>query len=654
MRPHRIPEMLARHAVATTIAAVAAFWLAALSLIAVVRYDGDFRAMLCLGDLVRHPTALDGVTRNSPHGYDGQYYAALATDPLLLHEATITFLDAPAYRATRVLVPALAWVLSLGHAVTATHLYLWLNWALALVAVCVIVVWLHGDGRPLWWSGALALSAGLVVSMVRATPDAAALALLLAALLLQHRRRTAWAIAALALAVLARETSLLALPPMAWAELQRRRPIAAIAFLSAPLAAFLAWQSRFWFLFGFHAEGTGNFSIPFSWLPAKLARFAADGRAVNWMELWGVLAIVAAMACFVVLLSRPRELDAVGWTFVAFAALGLFLNEKIYGEAYSYARVLIALPFLAAVLPARPGGDGTRRFLLRAVIVLFALSGVVALRGELRSHHFREARSRRTAPSAPLASMPILPDPEPESPPAAIADEAAAPALYLLPAARIGGHDNARWRTELIIENPSTSPARVHAELLLAGRDNAHPPKKEIALAAGGRWFSDDALGELFGADGAGALRIRSDRPEVRARLRTFDAARKAPRGPFLEGRPESAALGPGRPAVLDNLASDPAEKTRKRSNVGLLNLGTERAEVELILRGADGAVRGVTALNLRPLEFRQLNDVFPALGVREAAVGPVTVATATPGAAILAYATVVRRQPASVSYVLP
>ena len=37
-----------------------ALWLAALGLIAAVRYDGDFRAMLCLGELVRHPAALDG------------------------------------------------------------------------------------------------------------------------------------------------------------------------------------------------------------------------------------------------------------------------------------------------------------------------------------------------------------------------------------------------------------------------------------------------------------------------------------------------------------------------------------------------------------------------------------------------------------------
>jgi hypothetical protein len=334
--------------------------------------------------------------------------------------------------------------------------------------------------------------------------------------------------------------------------------------------------------------------------------------------------------------------------------LGLFLNEKIYGEAYSYARVLIALPFLAVVSLGSQTGR-LRRLLLQAVVVLFALVGIEALRGELRAVHFRAMQERRAAPAAADGSLPVLPEPTPtEAVPPAVMGFAHSPALLLLPAARISGHDNARWRTELVIENPSPGPVRVRLELLLAGRDNARPGAKEVALEGRGRLISEDALGDLFAAQGAGAIRVRSDGPPVRARLRTYDAARKAPRGPFLEGRPESAALGPGRPAVLANLASDPSERTRKRCHVGLLNVGTARAEVELILRGADGAVRGVTSLTLRPLEFRQLNDVFPVLGIREAAVGSITVATGTPGAAILAYATVVRREPAGVSYVIP
>jgi len=639
--------------VPAAVAAVAALWLVALGLIAAVRYDGDFRAMLCLGELVRHPAALDGVSRNSAHGYDGQYYAALATDPLLRRAETIGYLDAPAYRATRVLVPGLAWSLSLGDARAATHLYLWLTWGLSLAGIGIVAGWLHGDGRHLGWIPALAVSAGLVISMVRATPDAAALALLLAALFLQHRGRTWWAVAALAAAVLARETSLLALPPMAWVELRQRRRAAAVAMLAVPAAAFLAWQSRFWFLFGLHAEGTGNFSAPFSWLPAKLARAAADGGGVNWMELWGLLAVAASMACLVALLLRPRELGAAEWTFVAFAVLGVFLNEKIYGEAYSYARVLIALPFLAVISLGRQRGR-VRRALLGAVAVLFALSGVVALRGELRSHHFREARARRASSAAAPASLPVLPDAEPGSTTPSAASGATAHDLFLLPAARIGGHDGARWRTELVVENPTGAAASVRLELLLAGRNDVPPPAKEISVAPRGRFASDDALGDLFGIDGAGALRVRPDAAAVRARLRTFDAARKAPRGSYLPARSPADALGPGKPAVLANLASDPSAKSRKRSNVGLLNLSPVRADVELILRDPDGAVRGVTSVALKPLEFRQLNDVFPTLGVREAAVGSITVATGTEGAALLAYATVVRREPAGVTYVLP
>jgi hypothetical protein len=229
-----------------------------------------------------------------------------------------------------------------------------------------------------------------------------------------------------------------------------------------------------------------------------------------------------------------------------------------------------------------------------------------------------------------------------------------APAMVLLPAARIDGHDSARWRTELVIENRSPSTARVTVELLLAGEDNAAPPAKELTIEAGGRFVSEDAVGELFAADGAGALRVQSGGGPVQARLRTYDAARKAPRGHFLDAVPETAGFGPGRAALLRNLANDPDPDTRKRTNVGLLNLGAVAIEVEIALRDESGKPLGKKALWLRPREFRQVNDIFSELDADRSPGGSAEVTTATPGGSLLAYAAVVRKQPAGVTYVTP
>ena len=47
-------------------------------------------------------------------GYDGQMFLSLAFDPLMNHEGTITALDNPRYRAKRILLPALAYLLGFG------------------------------------------------------------------------------------------------------------------------------------------------------------------------------------------------------------------------------------------------------------------------------------------------------------------------------------------------------------------------------------------------------------------------------------------------------------------------------------------------------------------------------------------------------------
>ncbi len=229
-----------------------------------------------------------------------------------------------------------------------------------------------------------------------------------------------------------------------------------------------------------------------------------------------------------------------------------------------------------------------------------------------------------------------------------------APAQVLLPAARINGHDGARWRTELVIENRSASVAHITLALLLAGRDNRAAPVKEVAIEAGGRLASEDALGDLFAADGAGALRLWAAGAPVQARLRTYDAAKKAPRGHFLDAVPEAAGFRIGRTAVLRNLANDPDPDTRKRTNLGLLNVSAVAIDVEISLRDQSGKPLGKKALRLRPWEFKQVNDIFDELDAGSSPGGSATVATATPGGSLLAYAAVVRRQPAGVTYVTP
>ena len=83
------------------------------------------------------------------------------------------------------------------------------------------------------------------------------------------------------------------------------------------------------------------------------------------------LAIGAVLLAIVAVLALPRPWSAVAWTYAGFAALALVLNIRVYDDAWSFGRVLAAMPVLVAVLP------GGRAVL--AVPAAFAIAGCALL-----------------------------------------------------------------------------------------------------------------------------------------------------------------------------------------------------------------------------------------------------------------------------------
>ena len=326
------------------------FWTLVVVVLACGHYAGDIRGLLCVGEEAYLPAAFETVPRSGPSGYDGQQYAALATDPLLRDFDTTRAFDAPVYRAGRILIPLLAWLLALGHASPAIVAYQLLCWGLGVAAVFVVARWLAAEGRSPWWALPLVCSAGLAAAMMRSTPDAAALALMLAALFLHARGRFVPAVVMAVAAVLARETSYLAALAIAFEELWRRRVARAAAFVLIPLVPLAAWHLYLRSVLGPPRPlGVSRFTTPFAWVPEKLpVVFAASG--ISWQEVFGLLAIAATTVAFILVASRPTTWAAPELAFLAFGALGLVLTDRVYVETWGYARI----PDRAAV-PRRAG-----------------------------------------------------------------------------------------------------------------------------------------------------------------------------------------------------------------------------------------------------------------------------------------------------------
>lgn len=143
-------------------------------------------------------------------GYDGQFYAQLAVDPLLQSPEIENALDAPAYRARRILLSWTAYVFGFGRpdwilqAYVVQHLVIW------LVVAVILCRWFPPASflNLCLWVGCM-FNPGMVFSVHGALPDGSGMLLLtLAVIAIENDapRRAAWTVG---IAALAKETNLL-------------------------------------------------------------------------------------------------------------------------------------------------------------------------------------------------------------------------------------------------------------------------------------------------------------------------------------------------------------------------------------------------------------------------------------------------------------
>lgn len=366
---------------------VAAFlgWSFFILIVADGRYAGDIRGFLCLGEYTPHPGALAAAPKTSRDGYDGQFYAALATDPFMRNHETVAAMDNPAFRGSRLMIPLLAWILSLGNAGVAVYIYQFLCWTLGIAAVVLVARMLGEDGRCPAWALILILSGGLAASLIRTTPDAATVAFILAALWFHRRGRFGAALGFVMAAVLSREIAAIVALGLAVAELRERKFLRSVAFVAAPAAVWLGWKvyMQIWLGTAFTA-GENIFGSLFSWVARKIGEIIYGLVASPSMEIAGLLALAASLVGLAAVASQKSRWTAPEYTFLGFSVLIPLMSYSVYIEAWGYTRILIVLPFLA-ILVAERQKSAWRRWSLRSVAIAYTIVGVIMLTGELRA-----------------------------------------------------------------------------------------------------------------------------------------------------------------------------------------------------------------------------------------------------------------------------
>ncbi len=212
-------------------------------------------------------------TRAGAEGYDGQFTYYIALDPA----NAAPRLDVPAYRYQRILHPILVRLLSLGQ----EPLMPWIMVATNLIALAAGTAALEqllvAERVSRWYALTYGLFGGIFFAVRVSTSEPLAYGLILLAILAGQRNRLNWQAVLLALAALAKETTVFFVAGYVLYYLLERRWRDAVRLILIAVLPFAAWQGFLAIWLGQPGIGSGGaMATPFEIIPFRGIWLLAD------------------------------------------------------------------------------------------------------------------------------------------------------------------------------------------------------------------------------------------------------------------------------------------------------------------------------------------------------------------------------------------
>ncbi len=342
-----------------------------------------FTYLIAFGDERNIPVRLSKVNQMDFHieqgsaGYDAQYYVQIAMDPSLHNQGLKRAVDSLAYRARRILFPAIAYVFGLGRPALIMEVYALENVVTWLLLAVLLLHWFppsHWENF-LRWAGVLA-SFGVCASLRNALVDGPSLMLIVTGLYLAEKQRPWWSTAVLAVSGLGKETNLLSgaalLPGFKAGGRAWLLAVARGALLVLPLGLWLVYIAL---QVGPAIDvGSQNFNRPFVAYFHKWAAVLQELPDVSWpgfSALWSLCLLVSLTVQLLFLLLRPRWELAWWRVGASFALLMIVLGDAVW-EGYPGAAARVLLPMQVAFNVLVPSGRVWRWVLMAGNLTLFA------------------------------------------------------------------------------------------------------------------------------------------------------------------------------------------------------------------------------------------------------------------------------------------
>ncbi len=282
-------------------------------------------------------------------GYDGQFYAQIALDPSLSDSELARVVDAPAYRARRILLPALAALFGLGNPWWTIQAYALLNVLCWLLFARLLLRHIGGDDWIAYarWIGCV-FSMGVLESVRQSLVDLPALLLLLLAVEAHERTRFGKSSGWLALSNLTKETSLLSCLALQCEFSSRRIPWRRVSIsLVVCVLPLVAWALHVHHRFPLSSDGNslGNFTWPLLGLliHLKTCLTALLTGSIDGRYSMGVLAALGFLVQVLVLWRTPLPRSAWWRIGAVYSLLFIFLSPWVWSGYWAACRALLPL-----------------------------------------------------------------------------------------------------------------------------------------------------------------------------------------------------------------------------------------------------------------------------------------------------------------------
>lgn len=282
------------------------------------------------------------VVLSDSFGYDGQFYYRIALNPFTRQKTEFGIeIGSPRYRYQRILYPLLAWIFSFGSVPLVIYSLILVNF-LALIAIGYAAgYYARLVGRHAILGLAFSFFPGFLYSLSRDLVEITEACLILWGLISLTHKRPFIASTLFSLAILAKETALLAA-----VSLIPQKKYRAVAIL--PLAVYGIWQLflNWWWGYGLAETTPKNVGLPFIGI---VEGYLIAYEPIRWQIFAIFLAVFLIIIAFAFRYSSAQKYIKLSWLLYTILLVSLTKNVWIESLAFLRAASLFYL-FGTAVL----------------------------------------------------------------------------------------------------------------------------------------------------------------------------------------------------------------------------------------------------------------------------------------------------------------